>query len=460
MRSLKKIVCRLVLLGVTLCFSSAFADVELKDLPTALDKVSLGMNTHVFYRADSAPYYGAALNDETTATKTGFGEIFSVVRLTAEKKFDWATVSGQFAPFYTQTIDQDVYGVAKDQGDLAMDQAWIKFDKIHQSPFSLTLGRQDIRLENWLIVADGEGQDQALWLNFHDSFPFALRVDGDFGKLQSTLYWARSDQYVQKLDETALFGPVEDIEIAGLNLHYDISEGNFVFAGLHRKIDDGDRRTDDNLYLGPGLVAQNDTLAWDLGAHLTIANIVAEIEGVVQSGDAGSLAGQDRNRQAYGGFTSLSYTVPTKYSPYLRGSYFYFSGDDDPSDNDATDYDPMFSGFGGWNRFVIGEVAGELHLPNSNKKVALAEIGFHPTETVSIAFMYLNQQLEEKYYLFIPTNSTKWADEVNVLIDMPLNENIFVHTGFGWSTPGAAAKEIFGDDEDNYFAQLWLSYSF
>jgi hypothetical protein len=32
--------------------------------------------------------------------------------------------------------------------------------------------------------------------------------------------------------------------------------------------------------------------------------------------------------------------------------------------------------------------------------------------------------------------------------------------GFGWSKPGDAAKEIFGDDQDNYFAQIWLNYSF
>lgn len=460
MKSMKKVVwCLLLVLGVTVQTGPVHADVEIKELSNVLDKVSLGMNLHVFYRYDSDPYYGAPVGT-SDKDSTGFGEIFGVFRLTAEKDMGWAKASGQFAPLYTQTIDQDVYGIAKDQSDVSVDQAWLKFSEINGGPFDLTVGRQDIRLGNWLVVADGEGQDQALWLNFHDSFPFAARLDGNFGALTTTLYWARSDNYFQKLDETALFGPVEDVEVAGLQGQYNFSETNYVFAGVHQKIDDGSRATDDNIYLGPGLVADNDTTAWDLGVHLEMAGLLLEGEGVYQNGDAGVLAGQDRDRDAFGGFASATYNLPVTYAPWVRGSYFYFSGDDDPADDEASDYDPMFSGFSAWNRFVIGEIAGELHLPNSNKRVAVAEVGFSPAEAVFVTLMYLNHKLDENYWLFVPTSSDEWADEVNLLIDAPLNDHLFAHFGTGWSKPGDAAEEIFGDDQDTYFAQVWLNYSF
>jgi hypothetical protein len=448
-----------VVAGLAFQTAPVQADVEIKELGNVLDKVSLGMNLHTFYRYDSDPYYGAPVGT-STKDSTGFGEIFATFRLTAEKDMGWAKAAGQFAPLYTQTIDQDVYGIAKDQSDVTVDQAWLKFSELYGGPFDLTIGRQDIRIENWLVVADGEGQEQALWLNFHDSFPFGVRLDGNFGSLSTTLYWARSDNYFQKLDETALFGLMEDIEVAGINVHYDFAASNYIFAGVHQKIDDGNRATDDNIFLGPGLVADNDTTAWDLGIHLTMGGLLLEAEGVVQTGDAGELAGRSRDREAFGGFASLTYNLPVAYAPWVRGSYFYFSGEDDPADGEASDYDPMFSGFSAWNRFVIGEITGELHLPNSNKKVAVAEVGFSPAEAVFVTLMYLNHKLDENYWLFVPTSSDDWADEVNLMIDAPLNDNLFVHFGTGWSTPGDAAEEIFGDDKDNFFAQLWLNYSF
>lgn len=446
-----------LILILTVC--PVYADVSISELDSVMDKVSLGMDVSIFYRADKSPYYGGAIgtSDKTDAS---WGEIYSTIRLTAEKDLGWAKAEGQFAPFYSQTVDQDAYGVASDEGDIGMNQAWLKFGQLYGGPFDVTLGRQDLKLGNMLVTGDGSAPEQATWLNGNSSFPFAVRVDGNFGKLKSTLYWARTTDYAQKLDETALFGPVSGVEIAGLQGQYDFDESNFVFAGIHQKIDDEGRSTNDNIYLGPGLLAENNTLAWDVGANVTFAGLLLEAEVVLQTGDAGVLAGQKRDRDALGGFASVTYSFDTAFAPYLRGSYFYFSGDENPADDEANDYDPMFCGFGGWNRFVIGESVGELHLPNSNKKVALAEFGFSPAEMVFVSLMYLNHKLDENYWLFVPTTSDDWADEVNLLIDAPINDHLFAHVGFGWSKPGDAAIEVFGNDDDNYFAQVWLKYSF
>lgn len=450
--------------GLLLAVSPAAADVAVGEIGNVLDKFSIGMDLNLFYRYDSNPYYGAPIGGAHNSTKTQaqWGEIYTTLRLTAEKDFGWAKTKAQFAPFYTQTIGTDAYGIAKDQGDLQVDQAWMRFGEIYGGPFSLTLGRQNIRLENWLVVAGGgEKQDQALWLNFHGSFPFAVRLDGDFGKLTSTLFWARSNNYAKKWDETFKVGPKKDVELAGLNLHYNFNEGNYVFGGAYRKFDNSMKTIDyTGEYLDGVVAGGNDTLAYDLGTHLTLGGLVVEAEGVLQKGSAGTLNGIDRDRDAFGGFASLTYNLPVAYSPYLRCSYFYFSGEDKPGDNKARDYDPMFSGFASWNRFVIGEVTGELHLPNSNKKSTLIEAGFSPAENVAVSLHYLQHKLDKNYYLYTPTSSDDWSQEVNLFVDVPINKNLFAHVGTGVGIPGDAAEEIMGRDKNDFFAQVWLKYSF
>lgn len=438
----------------------AHADVEIGEIGQVLDKFSVGMDVSLFYRADKAPYAGSPVVSGSSKNNANWGEVYSSIRFTAEKDLGWATAVGQLAPAFYQTSGQDGYGLNKDANDIRMAQSWLKLREIKGGPFDVTVGRQDLKLASQLVIGDGEAPYEAAWHNQNSAFDFAVRLDGDFDKLQTTLYWARTKHYAVKFDETFLVGPVDGLEVAGFNGQYNFDDNNFIFAGLHQKIDNDARAIDDNHYLGAGLIAENNTLALDLGGQLALGGFVFEAEGVYQTGDAGSLAGVERDRSAFGGFASGTYHFDVKYAPYLRASYFYFSGDDNPGDDEAGDYDPMFSGFATWNRFIVGEVAAEYHLPVSNKKVSLLEVGFSPAEMVFVSLMYFEHKLDENYWHFVPTSSDDWSQEVNLLIDAPIHKNIYIHTGFGWSKPGDAAIEVLGDDEDSYFVQAQISYHF
>lgn len=432
-----------------------FADVEFKELPNVLDKASLGFDLHLFYRFDNNPYFGVDIPGDDS-NDSNFGEILSKLRFTAEKNVDWTTLEAQFAPVYLSTIDQDVYGLAKDTSDLDVDQAWLKFNKLFNGPIDLTMGRQDIEIEKQFLIGIGQAQKSANWLVFNKSFPFGVRLDGDFGCLRTNVFWARSNDYWQKFDE----GSKDDVEVAGINLHYNITENAYVYGGYYRKIDNSDLLIPGYSPGGQDLLAENQTNAWDIGFDIPFGGLQLEAEFVYQTGDAGILGGIERDRDAFGGFGSIAYRFPVALSPFIRGTYIYFSGDEDLEDADADDYDPMFYGFGDWNRWVVGELTGEIHLPNSNKKVIIAEAGFSPVPTMDVKLMYLNHKLDENHWLNYATTSDKWADEVNLLTDYQVNDHLLAHLGLGYVEPDDAAKEIFGDDQEAVFAQLWLSFSY
>lgn len=434
---------------------SAFADVEFKELSNVLDKSSIGIELHLLYRADSNPYFGAKIG-ATDQENANFGEILSKIRFTAEKKLSWTTLTAQVAPYYVSTIDQDLYGVYKDQSKLETDQAWIKFSKLFDSPFDLTLGRQDIQIEKWFVVADGESQPAAAWLALHYSFPFGVRIDGDFGAFKSTAFWARSNDYNQKWDE----GVKDDVEVAGINLHFDISENAFLYGGYFRKIDESNLLIPAYTPEGRDLLAENQTGALDIGIDVKFGGLQLEGEFVYETGDAGELAGKETDRKAAAGFASATFTFPVAYSPFIKGTYQYFSGDDDLEDDEVKDYDPMFFSFIGWNRWIAGELTGEAHLPNSNKRVMIAEAGFSPKETMTVTAMYLNHKLDEAHWLNAPTGSKDWSDEFNLFMDYQVNDNLFVHTGFGYVKPDEAAKEIFGHDDNACFGLIWLTFAY
>ncbi len=420
------------------------AEIEIQFLPEVLDKFTIGGEINLFYRYDQNPYYGADITPEE-GPDTDYGETFSRIRFTAEKNLGWSTLVGQFAPYYTETAGQDVYGLVKDEQKAGIDQAWLKFQKILGSPVDVTVGRQEVKIEKWFLVADGEDQEFGNWLYFHSSFPFAVKLDGEFDQFKSTLFWARSGTYVKDWTE----GPEDDIDLTGFNLHYDFTDNLYVYGGMYYKNEDQNET-----------LTEDDTLAFDIGADAVFGGLHLEGEFVYETGDVTDALGVERDREAFGGFASATYTFPIKFAPYLRGTYIYFSGDDDPNDDDVEDYDPMFFDFKIWNRWIIGELVGETQLPNSNKQNIIAEVGFSPVEPMVISLMYIRHDLVEKNWLGLPLNSDDWANEYNLLIDYPIGDHLFVHTGFGYVTPDDAAEEVFENDENAFFAQMWLNFYF
>jgi len=425
-------------------------DVEKSSPVTVSGKLS------IFSRYTDNPYFGGEINYKGSKPDDLYGEIAATVAVTAKQNTDIGLLTGQLGVYMAQTIGDDFYGLIKNETNTAWDaagydsesenvllnQAWLKLSEAFGSSFDITVGRQDIALEKGFIVWGNPRLETAAWINFQQSFPFAVRVDNKFGNLSTTALWAQAERYDKDAFEN-------DVKLYGINMHYDFNEDAYIYGSVFRKdepsLDDTSSDID---------TQENNTTSYDLGADIKYGKFQFELEGAYQTGDV--ITASDKfDRDAYAYWGAVTYRFEANLNPYVRGSYFYYSGDDDDS-SDIEAYDPMFSGMSGWNRFFIGEFVGENQLGNSNKEAFVYEVGMSPTESLNVAIMYITDNLAEKN----AQGNKHWANEIDLLVDYFIAEGVYLHVGFGYAMPGKAAEDLYGDDADGTFAQCQLTYNF
>ena len=54
------------------------------------------------------------------------------------------------------------------------------------------------------------------------------------------------------------------MEVAGLNLHFDVTDTSYMYGGFYRKINDSKMVISGFSPAGKALVAENNTEAWDM----------------------------------------------------------------------------------------------------------------------------------------------------------------------------------------------------
>jgi len=442
----------------------ANAEIELDLFPNTFDKFSVDGQFHVFFRHDSNPSFGAAV-DSRGRTETTFGETVAKLGFTFEKKLQWTELEGRVSGILMSTINADVYGAADDESQADLNEGYLIFKKINQSPFDIKVGRQNIFIEKSFISGDANPEDAAIWISAHKSFPFAVRIDGNFGKLKTLAFWADTELYSQQGDQRELGKRgKEGVSFAGINMHYDFSDTAYLYGGYYRKIDESNITFTSFSPGGKDLFSENNTNALDIGFDATVESFHFAGEFVYQLGDAGRLGGQELNRDAYAGFAQARYNFNHSKKPYLKLMYVFFSGDSDLEDDEAEDYDPMFITSRIWNEWLIGQLVGEVQLSNTNKYAFIVETGFSPMPRMQMAFMFLKHYLDEQYLGVSrgrkALNNDDYANEWNLLIDYEVNSHVYAHVGAGYIIPGSAAEEFFGNDDDTIFTQVWLKFHF
>ncbi len=438
----------LALLLVVFSPGWSLADIQFNELDKVFDKVSLGMEAHFFYMANKNTYFGS---DAMGEKDYNWAEQATKLRLTVGKNLGWTDLEAQVGSIFSVTAGEDHYAAHKDETDVSLNQAWLKFKDLGKSPFDLTIGQQDIKLEkNFLIGAGNWGPGAATWISTDNSFPFAVRLDGDFGNFNSTAFWARSKNYID------VYSPgqysKQGVEIAGFNLHYNFSETAYLYGGYYYKSDtEGNEDNDAQSYINN----------LDIGIDVSLGGFQFESELVYQIGDIELADGSELDQEALGGFAALTYRFPVAYKPFVRMSTMYFSGDKDPDDDKIELFDPVFSGFVGWNRWITGEIVGDHHLsPNGNKTSYIGEIGFNPTENITMTFAYLKHYLSEKNYFGSAVTSAHYADEFFLNNDFAISDNLYLQVSLGLATPGEAAKQIWQEDETSYQGWTYLIFYF
>ena len=437
------------------------AEVEITELRKLFDKFTVAGEINLFYGFYSKPYYGAPIPG-TSDESTTWSESYSRISFSGLKILPWASLTGSAGFLWAATMDQDVYGIYKDKSETDIDWAYLRLDNLFNSPFDLTVGRQYINIEKNMIIGQGYFQKAASWSLFHRAWPFAVRLDGNFGPFKINALWAKSQNYWQEpgLDDPNKTIGRDGVDVAGINLHYSITEIDYVFGGFYKKLDNSRILKQNFAGTGKELHVSSDTEAYDLGADLTFGPFNFEGEFVYERGKAGRLGDTELDREAAGLVTSARYTLNAPYSPFLRVHFIYLSGDDNPNDSHVDDYDPMFYPYYAWNRYFIGLLVGPTQLPFTNKKVRIIEIGFAPTKWSNIFLIWLNHRLNERFYLGAPVTHKEWANELNLISELYVTANLFINVSLGYAIPSTAAKEILGNADNAFLAQTWFKFFF
>jgi hypothetical protein len=356
----------------------------------------------------------------------GEGEFYTGVSLVGATNVLDGEISGQFARAGDSRVDID-------EAHVGWRNDW----------FDLALGPQKLMIGDGLLIGDGnfdigdsEGQ---FWVAPFDAWKNAavLKVQGK--QVRADAFWLRSA------------GGFGDSRLYGINIEpVDTQHGRFGAMFI-------------DVYSGNAL-AYDGVRAWNLRALDVPVPGVPRLklygEVVWQGGEDDDFG--DVDNEGLGWYLEGAFELP--YTPWfttLTYRYARFSGDDLSTPENET-YRPMFYGFYGreWDTFYQGEIAGEYHLFNTNQVTQFLKLRSFPRPELAFTVYYFQHDLEERHYYGTPLSSRDWADEINAGVEYFGGEKTYIYVGIAWSTPNAAAREVFGDDHDFTVVQTWMMFHF
>jgi len=250
--------------------------------------------------------------------------------------------------------------------DIDLDLAYVTLKEFLYSPLTLTLGRQELRFGNQLIIGNN-GTYTAETLN---GVPSDLSVRNAFDALRATLNYDPLvvDLVYAKIRNRNSVESV-DTDLFGINASYDVNKKLNVQGYIWDKKDKSaavaNSKKDDTYTVGALITA------------MPIEDMKASLEGAWQFGTNRDTAGDRKNRKAYALQAMLDYTFSKrKYTPAISASYTYLSGPDKYARWDQMYYNQK-----------LGNIAYAI-LPFSNMHVINVSGSIKPMEDVTLSALW------------------------------------------------------------------------
>lgn len=315
------------------------------------------------------------------------------------------------------------------------------FEALGDNALDLSFGQQDFQVGDGFLIWDGNfdtASDAAFWLAPRTAFRPAGIIRLNTEPIRGDAFYLRGDE------------DNDNAELFGANLEY-MHEGYGTIGATFFRITD----SDDEVFL------RDDMNVFSIrAADVTIPaapNLAFRGEYVRQWG--GDAIDIDADAWYVEAGYSLADVLP--WSPTLSYRFSFFSGDEDPTDGDNENFDPLFYGFSrGYGTWFQGEITGEYLLFNSNQLTHMVQLAAAPTDSLEVGALYFHFDLDEKQYFGTPVTDTDFADEVNLYANWTINENVFLSAVAAIAFPGDAAKQVFGDDEDYKLFETYLIVTF
>jgi hypothetical protein len=317
-----------------------------------------------------------------------------------------------------------------------IDLAYVTLKEFLYSPLTLTIGRQEMRFGNGLIIGNAKVASGVVNiptdLTERKSFD-AIRATLNYDPLVVDLVYAKVKQANTDRNNT--------INLAGVNATFAINKDTDVSAYFFNKRDNDAGGT-----ASRGKPDQVNTLG-ALGTT-NIMGIKASLEGAYQFGKNDSTNTNASRHDAWAIQGMLDYTFDkVKMMPTVGASYTYLSGDEASASRNGS-WDPMF-----YDQ-KLGNIAYAI-LPFSNMQVLNLRASVKPVEdvTISAVYGYYDQAKKTNDTLtgpFLYDGSTTYlssaqlsgkrhlGDEIDVTATYDYTEDVQFGLTAGWFRPGKA----------------------
>ncbi len=265
----------------------------------------------------------AALSDDLNA----------VVRLLSER--DWGLES-----------------TAPDSNDLDLDLAYITVNKLLFSPLTLTIGRQELRFGNAMIIGDPDTNLLASSESKITAIDLSARKSFDSIRATIDLAPVTIDPFFAQVNEGNSVNLDDDIYLYGINARYNFSKNN-ALSEIYYFVKHTDAILKDEVNnvglrcsFGPNFAPNSAMLPFVLQAE--VAHQFGDFPGGLPNGVWGLAPHLPGKRSAWAYDISGTLLTPIKVLPSITLLYNYRSGED-PADiaGNYTGWDIMYESQGG-----------------------------------------------------------------------------------------------------------------
>jgi len=334
---------------------------------------------------------------------------------------------------------------ATESSNIDVDLAYVSLKEFLYSPLSVTVGRQEIKLGNGLIIGNSRSLNSGNLngvpsdLSLRKAFD-AITAVLDYDPLVITGLYAKIDGYGRTLAGGAR-SEREETELWGVDTTYDFGRrGAKADVYYLRKNGDANGTTVTTAY--------KEDVINVMGALLSatpIENLKTSAEFAYQYGEVSG--GSASIKRAMAAQVMADYTFANRrYTPALGVSYTYLSGDKDTNDNKDKSWDRMF-----YDQ-ALNNIAYAI-FPFSNMEVVNLKGSMKPKEDITLAVNWGYYRLAHKVSSLTSVNidgdgnantytmdSTKkmLGNEVDLTATYDYTEDVQLGLTAGIFTPGKA----------------------
>ncbi|MCX5694834.1 MAG: alginate export family protein, partial [Candidatus Omnitrophica bacterium] len=259
-------------------------------------------------------------------------------------------------------------------GSIDLDLAYVTLKEFLYSPLTLTIGRQELRFGNTLIIGNAGIASGVV------NIPTDLTERKSFDAIRATLNYDPLvvDLIYAKVNEQSTIRN-NDTDLMGINASYAINKKANVSAYYFLKSNNNN---------GVSNSLQKADKVNTIGALLSISpieDLTASLEAAYQFGKvAGEIAPSNNynRRNAYAVQAMVDYNFSKiKMTPKIGASYTYLSGDKNGDASSQSGWDAMYSDQN------LGNIAHAL-LAFSDLSVWNLKAAFKPMEDVTLSVLY------------------------------------------------------------------------